>query len=308
MDVRNEILSAHHSLIAGTTGSGKSTVLNAVICEGLERGYAFWFIDLKRVELNQYKKTKNCLAFAKEPEQAVSLLDDIIDDMDDEYDRMEARGLKESERPHRYLVIDELADLLNTDGVLDRIVKIGRLGRAAHIHMIGATQDPSRKTLSAQLMQNITCAVALRCKNSTESRQIIGEAGAESLPEHGKCYVSTFKGIKKADSPFISNEDIDRIISAHSNDVRCSELPSVEPSIENASTLARADKWIEESFFSAPVSKEGAKRIYNVITLIIALSFLTVILTTPGVLESIVSTLIAGIVVVRLFLGGRKRR
>ena len=107
MDVRNEILKAHHSLIAGTTGSGKSVLLNSVICEGLRQDYNFWFIDLKRVELNQYKRTKNCLAFATEPEQAISLLEDIIDDMDEEYERMDERGIKETDRPHRYLVIDD---------------------------------------------------------------------------------------------------------------------------------------------------------------------------------------------------------
>lgn len=215
MDVREEILNAHHSLIAGTTGSGKSVLLNSVIVEGLKRDYDFWFIDLKRVELNQYKKTRNCLAYATEPEQAISLLDDIIDDMDEEYERMEERGVKETDRPHRYLVIDELADLVSTKGVLDKIVKIGRLGRAAHIHTIGATQDPSRFTLSAQLMQNITCAVALRCKTSIESRQIIGVDGAEALPKYGKGYISTYAGVKKVDIPLTPGDEISRVIAEH---------------------------------------------------------------------------------------------
>ena len=215
MDVREAILNAHHSLIAGTTGSGKSVLLNSVICEGLKRDYQFWFIDLKRVELNQYKKTKNCLAYATEPETAIALLDDIIDDMDEEYDRMEAKGVKETDRPHRYLVIDELADLVSTKGVLEKIVKIGRLGRAAHIHTIGATQDPSRFTLSAQLMQNITCAVALRCKTAIESRQIIGTDGAETLPQYGKGYVSTYKGVTKVDIPLTPDEEMRDVIESH---------------------------------------------------------------------------------------------
>lgn len=219
INVCEAILNTPHALIAGTTGSGKSVLLNGVICEGLNRDVEFWFIDLKRVELNQYKKTYNCLRYVTEPEEVMPLLDDIIDDMDDEYERMESLGIKESTRPHRYLVIDELADLVSTKGVLDKLVKLGRLGRAAHIHMIGATQDPSRYTLSAQLMQNITCSVALKCKTSIESKQIVGVAGAEMLPPHGKGLITTYGGVKKVDIPFISEDEINSVLSEHRNSV-----------------------------------------------------------------------------------------
>lgn len=216
INVCEAILNTPHALIAGTTGSGKSVLLNGVICEGLNRDVEFWFIDLKRVELNQYKKTYNCLRYVTEPEEVMPLLDDIIDDMDDEYERMESLGIKESTRPHRYLVIDELADLVSTKGVLDKLVKLGRLGRAAHIHMIGATQDPSRYTLSAQLMQNITCSVALKCKTSIESKQIVGVAGAEMLPPHGKGLITTYGGVKKVDIPLTDSSTIKRAIYLHS--------------------------------------------------------------------------------------------
>jgi len=84
-----------------------------------------------------------------------------------------------------YVVIDELADLVSNKKALELIIKIGRLGRAAQVHLICATQDPSRKTLPAALMQNFTTTVALRCRSAIESRQIIGIPGAEKLPKYG---------------------------------------------------------------------------------------------------------------------------
>ncbi len=315
MDVRNEILNAHHSLIAGATGSGKSVMLNSVICEGLKRGFDFWFIDLKRVELSQYKKTANCLAYATEPEQAISLLDDIIDDMDEEYERMEAKGVKESDRPHRYLVIDELADLVSTKGVLEKIVKIGRLGRAAHIHTIGATQDPSKFTLSAQLMQNITCAVALRCKDAVASRQIIGQAGAENLPKHGKCLVSTPSGVRKADAPFITQEEIDSVVKDHlvkyvkETTVRY-DYASWDETLpkENTMVVERMVPVTNPGVTPKPLTENDKKLIYSIIKTSVVMIGLMAVVLTPGLLESIFSSILAFFVITGLFFGGRRRR
>lgn len=325
MDVRNEILSAHHSLIAGTTGSGKSVLLNSVICEGLKRDYDFWFIDLKRVELNQYKKTKNCLAYATEPEQAISLLDDIIDDMDEEYERMEARGVKETDRPHRYLVIDELADLVSTKGVLDKIVKIGRLGRAAHIHTIGATQDPSRSTLSAQLMQNITCAVALRCLTSIESRQIIGVDGAETLPMYGKGYISTYAGVRKVDIPLTPEEEINKVIDEHRAVSQAPAKFSKQTTLVKAGTDIPVDGgvyWQEDEnnpcklvttvarsgqVTNQPLTENDKRMIYSLIKTGVVMVGLMAIALTPGLIESIISGILSVFLIVGFFFGRRRR-
>lgn len=320
MDVRNEILNAHHSLIAGATGSGKSVLLNAVICEGLKRDFDFWFIDLKRVELKQYKKTRNCLAYATEPADALALLGDIIDDMDEEYERMDERDAKETDRPHRYLVIDELAHLVTNKDALEMIVEIGRLGRAAHIHMIGATQDPSRTTLSAQLMQNITCAVALKCKTATESRQIIGEAGAENLPEHGKGYVSTFRGIKKVDIPYISSEEIAEAVYDHRKVSRPTEaVPSSTtktffPEARGARPEELSYTWTPTYTETAPVKanaqppQEDNKLLFDLFKTIIVLFGAMYFVVTPGLLEHTLSTILAAIFILCFIIRGGRRR
>lgn len=207
----DKIIESPHVLVAGCTGSGKSVMLNSMIMS-IVNGYSqLYLIDLKRVELKRYRDIVNTLGIATEPEEVIPLLDRVIDHMEDRYKVME--GVKSTDR-HVYVVVDELADLITQKGVLDRLIKIGRLGRAANIHLLCATQDPSRKTLPAALMQNFTSTVALRCRSAIESRQIIGIKGAESLPQYGFAYLWDARGVRKIEVPFTPEEDIDEMVEA----------------------------------------------------------------------------------------------
>ena len=189
------MINSAHTLIAGTTGSGKSVLLNKAITyiDDYTSGICEFF-DLKRVELSEYRDHVFCLDYITEPEDVLEALDAMIYLMDQRYKRMVG---KSSDECPIYIVVDELADMLTVDGSLERLVKIGRLGRASNIHLLCATQDPSRHTLPAQLMQNFTCTIALRCRSSIESRQIIGVPGAETLPKHGYGYRWDADGIQK---------------------------------------------------------------------------------------------------------------
>jgi S-DNA-T family DNA segregation ATPase FtsK/SpoIIIE len=104
---------------------------------------------------------------------------------------MERRGLVETDKGHLYVIIDEYADLmLNcTKSQLKVIQHIAELGRAAHVHLILATQAPSRQVITAPIAVNMTCKIALRCDSAIESRQIIGRPGAEQLPQYGDCLI-----------------------------------------------------------------------------------------------------------------------
>lgn len=204
-DVLTPLINTAHTLIAGTTGSGKSVLLNDILkrfCETYE-GYCSFF-DLKRVELIDYKNAEGvCSRYVSEPEDVINELDFAIWLMEGRYIDMAKKGLKKSDDYHHFLVIDELADMLTIKGVLERLVKIGRLGRAANIHLLCCTQDPSRRNLPAQLMQNFTCCVALRCRSAIESRQIIGVPGAELLPKYGKAIRWDADGLEEFEVPFI---------------------------------------------------------------------------------------------------------
>lgn len=204
-------LDTPHLLIAGTTGSGKSVLLNSLIYTAMQLGGTFFFIDLKRVELKRYKRLASNLGMATEPHQVDNVLDHAISIMEQRYKTM--KGV-EGDDPHIYIVIDELADLIYScpKSCLEKVVKIGRLGRAAHVHLICATQDPSKKTLSAHLMQNFTTRIALRCFSPIESRQIIGDKGAENLPQYGYGLVRTSYGIRKEEIPFTPEFDINALV------------------------------------------------------------------------------------------------
>lgn len=214
------ILNSPHTLIAGTTGSGKSVLLNGILLNLLKEkpDAGFVLIDTKRVELRAFKDAPNCIYRAVEREEAEYALDMMTVGMETRFEKMEESNLKESDEFHIFIVIDELADLLSakdeiSKSCLESIVRLGRLGRAAHMHLLCCTQDPSRSTLTAQLMQNFTTCIALRCKSDIESKQIIGIAGAEELPRHGKAILSDSFGYTYVNIPFTTDEDVNAVVS-----------------------------------------------------------------------------------------------
>ena len=133
------------------------------------------------------------------------------------YEEMTAKRLKKYDGAKLVIVIDELADLLLSDcgkEIKKEIIKLLQKGRAANIMLICATQAPSRKVLSAELLLNMTNRIGLHCANAIESKQIVGVKGAESLPWHGSClYKAPGQGVKRIDGiPFYSDDELNERI------------------------------------------------------------------------------------------------
>lgn len=190
------ILTEPHTLIAGATGSGKSTLLHTVLKSADDLNYKYGIIDLKRVSVLPHKK--KAFAYATEPNEALALIDRVIDIMETRFREMESSGADETNRPPLYLVVDESADLLDTvKESYTKLKRVARLGRAAHVHLILCTQSPSRRVIPADLTLNIPCRVALRCESAIESRQILNRPGAETLPRYGYAIVKTPAGVDK---------------------------------------------------------------------------------------------------------------
>ena len=216
-EIYSEMLKSPHILIAGSTGCGKSVTLNGLIysamIEGLERkdGTRFIYFDMKMVELIDWRDIPTCVGYVDRPENAPRELNRMVDLMYKRYEVMQSRRQKETQEGHIYIVIDELADFIQNKGCLDPLVTIGRLGRAAHIHIIACTQDPSRGTLSAPFMQNMSGRLALKCNSPIESRQIVGTAGAEELPAHGTGILNMGR-TEYVEVPMVEQEDIERLI------------------------------------------------------------------------------------------------
>lgn len=190
------ILSEPHALIAGATGSGKSTLLNTVLTTADALNYKYFIVDLKRVSVLKHKN--KAVYYATEPPDALNIIDKTIDIMETRFIEMETAGKDETERPPFYLVVDETADLLDAvKKSYEKLKRVARLGRAAHVHLILCTQSPSRRVIPADLTLNIPCRVALRCESAIESRQILNRPGAETLPRYGYAIVKTPAGVDK---------------------------------------------------------------------------------------------------------------
>lgn len=184
----------YHTLIAGTTGSGKSTLLNGAILHILTQpGTGLYLIDPKRVELSQYRPSAHCLGYGDNLETINQTLRAAVKEMDARFDDMQARRIRETDRPAQYVIIDELAQFCK-DGsdqpyytLTPLLAKIATLGRAAHIYLIACTQRPTRDVITPLIKTNCDCKIALRTADDQESRNIIGISDAVHLPKHGQC-------------------------------------------------------------------------------------------------------------------------
>lgn len=218
-----DILDQPHTLIAGATGSGKSVILNGIIHTALFKcpnDINFIFCDPKMVELSKYANLPHTLKYADTVPAMRDALQYATDIMQSRFAEMKATGLQETDKRHIYVIVDEFSDLVTkgADSVLNRqkttcealVESIGQLGRAAHVHLILTTQFPDRKVIKAHIFQSMTAKIALRCDSAIESRQIIGQSGAELLPDYGDClykkpcFLQHYTGV-----PIIPDEDID---------------------------------------------------------------------------------------------------
>ena len=208
----DSLLDEPHVLIGGTTGSGKSVLLDSLLFSALVHSPAvaqFVFIDLKKVELIAYKRLPHALAYADTPRAAYDALNAVNSVINRRYAQLQAANIKRFNGNQIYVIIDELADLIQTaPQAVPLLVRLCRLGRAANVHLIAATQSPNRRVILAELQQNLTAAVALRCRSSIESRQIIGVKGAETLPRYGLGYLWNSNGLSLHEIPLTNGDDL----------------------------------------------------------------------------------------------------
>lgn len=210
-----DILKQPHILIAGSTGSGKSVLINSLIYTALYNAPThtqFILIDPKRVELVQYRNLPHTQIYASEPQQITEALNAAIDIMERRYRTMQALRQRESTEKHIYIIIDELADMLTTQKreTLPQLQRLAQLGRAAHLHLIAATQRPTKDILSGQLKVNLDSRLALRCPTAQDSRNIIEVSGAETLPRIGYGYYLTPETMQpiKVEIPYTAADQI----------------------------------------------------------------------------------------------------
>ena len=137
---------------------------------------------------------------------------------------MQHKRQKQSDRAHVYIIIDEFADLMTTQKkqTLPHLIRIAQLGRAANIHLIIATQRPTKDIINGQIKVNIDCRVALRCPTAQDSRNIINVKGAETLPRYGYGYYLTSYGCDLITIPMTAQEAIQQRVEWWTKQTRLS--------------------------------------------------------------------------------------
>ena len=217
----NDILEQTHVVIGGTTGSGKSTLLHSIMYSALIHSpvkVQFIIIDLKQTEMWDYKNLPHTIAYAEEPQEAIDAINITMTLMRNRLAEMRRRGLRMYDGSDIYLVIDEMAVLMQTAKakVLAPLADIMRLGRAAKVHVIGATQNPSRTHgggLPAEIAGNATAIIGLRCRSRIESNMLIAQKGCEDLPMNGYGYYWNSTGTNMVAIPKTSDEELQKRIN-----------------------------------------------------------------------------------------------
>jgi len=185
-----------HILIAGTTGSGKSVLMNDILCSLLATTHTSNFdmvlIDPKQVEFSQYAVLPNA-KFIDETNEAVAYLYDLCQEMDARYSYMKAKGVSDSKGLLKpiYVFIDELADLmlLSRYEVEESITRLAQKGRACGIHLIVATQRPTANVLTGLIKANMPCKIALKVSSVRDSVVALDHKGAEQLLGFGDAII-----------------------------------------------------------------------------------------------------------------------
>lgn len=216
----NELMrSRKNILIAGMTGSGKSTILNGIINSILYEDAAehqLLLVDLKRVEFSKYRNTAHCIGFAKTPAEITILLDYLRRTISDRLDDMERRGLDEWDGMTIHLIIDEMAELmLNGREFSDALQSICQIGRAAGIQVICATQCPLATVIPTRIKVNFAIIIGLHTAKAQHSRNIIDVNGCEDLPMYGQALILyPTRGLERVRIPMIPKEWIAKVIEA----------------------------------------------------------------------------------------------
>ncbi len=222
-----------HALVAGTTGSGKSGCINAMLCSILLHAspneVRLVLVDPKRVELNHYERLPHLLTpVVTNPRLAANVLANLIGEMESRYAVMgaaRARNLAELNRararagepslPHILCVIDELADLMMVAPaeVEDSIIRLAQKSRAVGIHLVLATQRPSTDVITGTIKVNIPARIAFSVASQVDSRVILDQGGAETLLGQGDMLfrpVGTSR-LQRLQGAFVTEREIARI-------------------------------------------------------------------------------------------------
>lgn len=226
------IAESPHILIAGQTGSGKSvcinTILTSLLLTNKPEDLKLILIDPKVVELSIYNGIPHLLLpVVTDAEKSATALNWAVLEMEKRYKLFAKNGVRDIDKynkkpnlpkiPKIVIVIDELADLMliAKDEVEEGIQRLGQLARAAGIHLIVATQRPSKEVVTGLIKANIPTKIAFSVNSGINSRIILDENGAEKLLGKGDGILSTteMQRAVRFQGSYISDYEVERVIT-----------------------------------------------------------------------------------------------
>lgn len=241
-----------HAMIAGTTGSGKSVTIHAIVTSLLYKNspeqMRLILIDPKRVELTLYNKIPHLLTpVITEPKKAILALKWAAKEMDRRYDILEKESVRDissyhssigktkdsaeprENMPYIVIIIDELADIMSTypRELESAIVRLAQMSRAVGIHLILSTQRPSVNVITGLIKANIPARIALQVSSQIDSRTILDTGGAEKLLGAGDMLFLSGEMAQpeRLQSAFISEGEVKKVVKFLSDQFK-DELPS----------------------------------------------------------------------------------
>src|SRR5215204_5450359 len=221
-----------HLLVAGTTGSGKSVMLNGLLTSLLlttdPRQVKMVLIDPKRVELSQFVRVPHLITpVVTDVKKAANALSWAVLEMERRYEVLEKAGMRSldgyndrgaEQMPYVVVVIDELADLMMTAAakVEDAVIRLAQKARAVGIHLVVATQRPSVDVITGMIKANIPSRIAFAVSSQIDSRVILDTPGAESLLGMGDMLFKPVSALRpsRVQGAFISESEVECIVSA----------------------------------------------------------------------------------------------
>jgi DNA segregation ATPase FtsK/SpoIIIE, S-DNA-T family len=252
-DINGRIVTADlatmpHVLIAGSTGSGKSVAINAMIMSVLYKAtpqqVRLILVDPKRVELGMYEGIPHLFTpIITEPKLAANALRNAVREMERRLKLLASRSVRnidqynklfenqtpslfedgEEEQPlaHMIIIIDELADLMMLDkaNVEEAITRLAQMARAVGIHLVLATQRPSVDVITGLIKANVPTRISFRLATKVDSRTILDSNGAEALLGRGDLLFLPpgTSRLQRLHAPFVTEKDIAAVVGFWKN-------------------------------------------------------------------------------------------
>jgi DNA segregation ATPase FtsK/SpoIIIE, S-DNA-T family len=260
-DINGRIVTADlatmpHVLIAGSTGSGKSVAINAMIMSVLYKAtpeqVRMILVDPKRVELGMYEGIPHLFTpIITEPKLAANALRNAVREMERRLKLLASRSVRnidqynklfdnqtpslfedaEAERPlpHMIIIIDELADLMMLDkaNVEEAITRLAQMARAVGIHLVLATQRPSVDVITGLIKANVPTRISFRLSTKVDSRTILDSNGAEALLGRGDMLFLPpgTSRLQRLHAPFVTEKEIAAVVGFWKNQGEAQYVP-----------------------------------------------------------------------------------